>query len=145
MRSSRGVIDRRAAASCSIETPAGRLARPTISDGGCEVVGADGSPEFWGSKWTTSATRREIASDGPSSTLKPSPSGQRLHDLFHEERRTVRAFQNEGFQGLQAFVVAHEKGQQLARFFLAQGRQTQLRVIGLAAPLMAILGTVVHE
>src|SRR5262249_34847445 len=61
------------------------------------------------------------------------------------KRRALRLLQDEVLQVREAGVVAQQEGQQFLGCVSAQRRQTELRVIGLTAPLMPILGSVVHQ
>src|SRR5437016_1721279 len=46
---------------------------------------------------------------------------------------------------MRPYGVAQQRGEKLFRFLRAQGSQPQLGVVGLTAPLGAILGAVVHQ
>src|SRR4030095_3577499 len=71
--------------------------------------------------------------------------GQGLHHFFHKERRPLGLLQNERLETLQPYVVAQQTGEQFLGLGFAQGRKTELGVIGLTPPLVAVFGPIVHQ
>src|SRR5712691_2775700 len=70
---------------------------------------------------------------------------QFLRDLFYEEWVTLGLFQNEMFKGFQVHAVSKQDRKQLLGILLSQGVKPQLGVVGLVSPVMAILGTIIHQ
>ena len=72
---------------------------------------------------------------------------QLLHDLFHEERRAFGLLKNELLLEVAAASrhVPSSTSRNSSASALAKRRKPQLRVIRLLPPLMAILGTIVHQ
>ena len=70
---------------------------------------------------------------------------QHLHRFFHEERVALGLLDDEPLERTQFHAVAEQRRQHLVGAFLAQRVEPQLRVVGLVAPLMAVLGPIVHQ
>jgi hypothetical protein len=68
-----------------------------------------------------------------------------LHYLLHEEGRALSAFDDQALEWNQILAVAQQRREHFLGAFLAQRVEPQLRVVGLAIPLMRILGPVVDE
>src|SRR5215813_14559709 len=70
---------------------------------------------------------------------------QRLHHLFHKERRAVGLLENEVLQRREARSVPQQNSEEGFGFGFAQSRQVKLGIVGLLSPLMAILRAVVDQ
>jgi len=64
--------------------------------------------------------------------------------LLHEERIAFGLLEDQAFERGEARVTSEQRSQHLFRAILAQWVETKLRVVGLAAPLMAVFGSVVE-
>src|SRR5262249_42710115 len=70
---------------------------------------------------------------------------QDLHHLFHEERRALRALDNLTLNRAQILVVAKQHREHFSGTVSAERVESELGVMGTAAPIVAILGPVVHQ
>ena len=65
---------------------------------------------------------------------------QHLHRLFHEKRIALGAFDDEALEWRQLGAVAEHRRQHFLGALVAERVEPQLRVVGLAAPLMRYSG-----
>src|SRR5262249_45820225 len=70
---------------------------------------------------------------------------QGAHTLFQKERIALGARNEQLRERLQAGIVPQQGLQELVSAHGRQRVQAQLRVIGLAAPAVLVLGTIVHQ
>ena len=70
---------------------------------------------------------------------------EHLHRLFHEERIALGLLDDHALERREFGAIAEQCGEHLVGGFLTQRIEAQLRVVGLAVPLMRILGTIIHQ
>src|SRR5262249_10819239 len=78
-------------------------------------------------------------------TAQYSLLSQGLDHFFHEKRRAFGLLQHQPLEPRETGVGPQQKGEQFFGLRSAQRRKSELSVIGLTAPLMAVLGPVIHQ
>lgn len=70
---------------------------------------------------------------------------ERLDDLFDEQGVALALLEDESLHMIEARVVAEKRAGHLVAGLAPQGFDWKLRVVGLAAPPVLVLGAVVHQ